>query len=93
MNKQKQVAYLTYYKKDEEGKEYNKVFATTNFEEVLEFKAEAKAAKIIHKVNYTWENVSNKTDHYTVNTNIPRPPKIKVKRSNLWQQLENWLQS
>ena len=57
--------------------------------------AKAKEAKIIHKVNYTWENVSAKTDDsYTVKyPNIPRPPKVKIKRPNLWQQLENWLQS
>ena len=93
MNKQKQVAYLTYYKTNEEGEEISKTFATINFQEVFEFKAKAKEAKIIHKVNYTWENVSAKADHYTVRPDIPRPPKVKVKRPNLWQQLENWLQS
>jgi hypothetical protein len=95
VNKQKQIAYLTYYKTNEEGEEISKTFATINFQEVFEFKAKAKEAKIIHKVNYTWQNVSAKTDDsYTVKyPNIPRPPKVKVKRPNLWQQLENWLQS
>lgn len=92
MNKQKQVAYLTYYY-NENNTKYSKVYATINFQEVFDFRAIAKKAGIEHKVNFTWENISNKTDHYTVNTNIPRPPKIKVKRPNLWQQLENWLQS
>lgn len=93
MKKEKKIAYLTYYKENKDGEEYSRVYATSNFEEVYRFKKEAKAAKIVHKVNYTWKNVSNKADHYTVNTNIRKEEKVKVKRQNLWQQLEKWLQS
>jgi hypothetical protein len=93
MKKEIKIAYLSYYKKDKDGGEYSRVYATSNFEEVYRFKKEAKKAKIVHKVNYTWKNVSNKTDHYTVNTNRDKEEKEKVKRQNLWQQLEKWLQS
>lgn len=87
MNKQKQVAYLTYYYTNEEGVEESETFGTLNFEEVFKFRAKAKEAEIVHKVNFTWENVSTKADNlYTVR---PR----KVKKDNLWRQLEKWLQS